>query len=253
MKALLKELYTGSGKKARRARQVFVLADVVLLCYFVAITFMEPSPWLLVVDVGIGSVLLAELSGRIWIQDDKLDFLIEPFTVLDVIVVASLLVVPFSGNLLFLRVLRTLRLLRSYHVLGELKRRFEFFRRHEDVVFSGVHLLVFIFVISALVYVFQVRVNEGIDNYVDALYFTITTLTTTGFGDIIPVGSGGRLLAVVIMIVGVTLFLRLARAIFRPRKMDFACGQCGLSRHDPDAVHCKHCGAVVRIPTEGRT
>jgi voltage-gated potassium channel len=27
--------------------------------------------------------------------------------------------------------------------------------------------------------------------------------------------------------------------------------RCGLSRHDPDAVHCKHCGAYVCIPTEG--
>ena len=33
----------------------------------------------------------------------------------------------------------------------------------------------------------------------------------------------------------------------------YECPECGLSRHDPDAVHCKHCGAVVNIPTEGAT
>ena len=61
----------------------------------------------------------------------------------------------------------------------------------------------------------------------------------------------GRLLAVVVMIFGVTLFLRLAQVLFRPNKVRYPCDECGLVLHDPDAVHCKHCGAPVRIPTEG--
>jgi len=54
----------------------------------------------------------------------------------------------------------------------------------ESAIFSVVKLLVFIFVITAVVLVSQEGKNSGIANYVDALYFTITTLTTTGFGDI---------------------------------------------------------------------
>jgi voltage-gated potassium channel len=76
-------------------------------------------------------------------------------------------------------------------------------------------------------------------------------LTTTGFGDITMNDSVGRLLAVVIMVVGVALFLRLAQAIFSPRKVAYTCPDCGLTRHDPDAVHCKHCGRVLKIETEG--
>ena len=53
------------------------------------------------------------------------------------------------------------------------------------------------------------------------------------------------------MIFGVTLFLRLAQVLFRPNKVRYPCDDCGLLLHDPDAVHCKHCGAPVRIPTEG--
>ena len=94
-------------------------------------------------------------------------------------------------------------------------------------------------------------VNDSINNYIDALYFTITTLTTTGFGDVILVGSTGRLLAVVIMIVGVALFLRLVQTIFRPSKVKYECPDCGLSRHELDAIHCKHCGRQLRIRTEG--
>jgi voltage-gated potassium channel len=85
----------------------------------------------------------------------------------------------------------------------------------------------------------------------DALYFTVTTLTTTGFGDVILVGSQGRILAVVVMIVGVALFIRLVQTIFRPTKVRYECPQCGLTRHDLDAVHCKHCGHELHIRTEG--
>jgi voltage-gated potassium channel len=102
-----------------------------------------------------------------------------------------------------------------------------------------------------VVYVTQHLINPQISNYVDALYFTITTLTTTGFGDITPKDPGGRLLAVVIMLVGVSLFLRLLQAIFRPNKVRFECPDCGLMAHDIDAVHCKHCGRVLHIKDEG--
>ena len=88
-------------------------------------------------------------------------------------------------------------------------------------------------------------------NYADALYFTVTTLTTTGFGDITLTGTPGRLLSVAVMIVGVTLFLRLVQVLLRPSKVREECPSCGLQLHDPDAIHCKHCGRVLHIKTEG--
>jgi voltage-gated potassium channel len=107
---------------------------------------------------------------------------------------------------------------------------------------------------AALVYVSQVRINDSINSYLDALYFTVTSLTTTGYGDVLLVGESGKLIAIVIMVLGLTLFLRLVRAILRPTdKVEQECDVCGLTLHDPDAVHCKHCGAVIHIPTKGMT
>ena len=45
--------------------------------------------------------------------------------------------------------------------------------------------------------------NEQIANYADALYFTVTALTTTGFGDIVPVHAVARMLCVIEQVVGV--------------------------------------------------
>ncbi|MFK4559018.1 voltage-gated potassium channel Kch [Bradyrhizobium ottawaense] len=104
---------------------------------------------------------------------------------------------------------------------------------------------------TGIVYETQKFRNNEIHNYADALYFTVTALTTTGFGDITLPGTLGRLITVVIMIFGVTLFFNLARALLSPHKVRFPCPACGLQRHDADAVHCKACGTVLNIPDEG--
>jgi len=153
----------------------------------------------------------------------------------------------------FLRILRTLRLLRTYPVLARLRADIPSFREHEETVIATANLAVFIFVMTGIVYETQRWTNPLIANYADALYFTVTALTTTGFGDITLSGTVGRLISVLIMIVGVTLFFGLARALLRPAKVRFPCPACGLQRHDIDAVHCKACGMVLNIPDEGRT
>jgi len=53
------------------------------------------------------------------------------------------------------------------------------------------------------------------------------------------------------MIVGITLFVRLAQALFRPNKVLFPCPECALQRHEPDAVYCKACGHKLKIPDNG--
>src|SRR5829696_7208858 len=69
--------------------------------------------------------------------------------------------------------------------------------------------------------------------------------------DITLPGIFGRMISVVIMICGVTLFLRLAQVLFRPTRVRFECASCGLMRHDHDAVHCKACGNLLHIKDEG--
>ena len=92
---------------------------------------------------------------------------------------------------------------------------------------------------------------DGVTGYVDALYFTVTSLTTTGYGDITLPGVWGKLLSIATMLGGVSLFISLIQSILRPHKVTFQCQDCGLRRHDPDAVHCKACGKLLNIPDDG--
>ncbi len=244
-------LYNGDSVQARYFRWGLLAFDGVTILYFIIASFFHHVDDLHIVEEGIGIIYLLEFSARLFISKSRLRTIFHPVGLADLIVIASLLAPTLAENFSFLRVIRALRLLRSYHMLKSLRTQSDFVRLHEDVIFSVVNLLVFIFVITAVVYVSQVGINPAIKSYVDALYFTIATLTTTGFGDITMIGTSGRILAVLIMIFGISLFLRLIQTIFRPGKIRYECPTCGLNRHDPDSVHCKHCGTVLHIITEG--
>jgi voltage-gated potassium channel len=159
-----------------------------------------------------------------------------------------------TANLAFLRVLRAVRAIRAFTFIRRAGAAWRFVTRHEKVIDRLTNIVVFLFIMSSIVYVTQVKPNENIHTFLDAFYFTIATLTTTGYGDIVLEGDLGRALSIVIMVLGLSLFVRLLGALFTSSdKVEQECEACGLTRHDPDAVHCKHCGAVIHIQTPGST
>ncbi|AVO44582.1 ion transporter [Phreatobacter cathodiphilus] len=247
----MRALYEDDNEAGERFRYALLAFDVTTIAFVVATSFMPRHITVEVVDFIVGLGLLADFSARLWIARRPWRELSHPLTWADLVAIVSFLapIVGEGGG--FLRVLRTLRLMRTYQLVKQLRGDSAFFRRNQEVIFAATNLCVFIFVMTGLVYETQHRTNAGIANYVDALYFTVTSLTTTGYGDITLHGTGGRLISVLIMIFGVTLFLRLAQVLFRPVKVRFACPTCGLQRHEPDAVCCKACGTVLNIPDEG--
>jgi voltage-gated potassium channel len=252
LKNTLDELYTGTSRRSRRFRIGLILFDAVTILLFIAIAPFPPSPAMELFGFVLGLIILMDFLARYWIAPNRPAMLRKIYTIADIIVILSLLVAPFiHANLAFLRILRGLRLIHSYHLIRDLRQTSTFFLRHEDALLAAVNLFVFIFFTTSVVFAIFVDKTMGIEGYVDALYFTVTTLTTTGYGDITPTTTGGKLFAVFIMVVGVALFVQLARAIIQPPKVSHTCRDCGLLKHDLDAVHCKHCGATLHIKTEG--
>lgn len=203
------------------------------------------------VEIFFGVFFLAEYSLRFWVAERRFAFVFSLVNLLDLIVVTSLFAPLLFGNFAFLRVIRSLRILRTYRLIVSLKGEKNWFAKNEDVVLSTLNLFVFVFIMTDIVYVLEGSNNENITSYVDALYFTLATLTTTGFGDITLHGPTGKLLSIFIMVFGITLFVKLGRDVLRPSRVHYTCPDCGLNLHDFDAVHCKHCGRVVKIVTEG--
>ncbi|WP_341211729.1 ion channel [uncultured Limimaricola sp.] len=247
----LQELYEGDTSRAHAFRYWLLAFDLVAILFVVVTSFTAYGPWVQIVDIGFGIVIVVDLAARIWLAPRPWRFLVYPTTLADVVSAVSFFA-PLAGEgFAFLRVVRMLRLLHMYQTRDRLRQDFRFFREGEQALVAATNLGVFIFVMSGVVFATQHRSSPDIGNYADALYFTVTALTTTGFGDITLEGTWGRMISIAIMICGVTLFLRLAQVLFRPHKVREPCATCGLVLHDADAVHCKHCGTTIHIETEG--
>lgn len=251
MKHTIRTLYEGDTPAAHTFRYGMLAFDLVTIGFVVVTSFFEHTRMVELIDSVFGVLILTDFAIRMVLEKRRLKALTRLATWADIAAVLSFLA-PIAGEGVgFLRVLRTLRLLHTYQTLARLRQDFGYFRKNEDVILSALNLGVFLFIMTGLIYATQYGINPEIRNYVDALYFTVTTLTTTGFGDITLSGPWGRLLSVAVMIFGVTLFLRLLQVLFRPSKVREECQVCGLILHDADAVHCKHCGTVIHIHTEG--
>jgi voltage-gated potassium channel len=251
LKDKISELYEGNSATAHRFRYTLLILDFVTILFLIASTFFYGHTFVEWIDALFGIYIALDFSARLWIANKKPAFFLNPLNITDLVAMLSFLAPLLGENFAFLRGFRVLRLLRSYRMQDRMRKDFLYFRQHEDVIMSATNLFIFVFIMTELVFVTQVGSNPNVKHFLDAMYFTITTLTTTGFGDITLQGDSGRALSIIIMIFGVSLFLRLIQTMFRPSKVRFTCNDCGLFLHEHDAVHCKHCGKVLNIPSDG--
>ena len=185
----LRHLYESRTADANIFRYGLLAFDVVTIAFIVATSFLPRNNLVEWLDVIFGLVILADFSARMAISRHRLRELLHPTTWADIAAIVSFLA-PLIGEAFgFLRILRTVRLLRSYQLLARLRTDFDYFRVHEDVIIAATNLAVFVFVMTGVVYESQHGSNPLIANYADALYFTVTALTTTGFGDITLPGT----------------------------------------------------------------
>ncbi|WP_082525815.1 potassium channel family protein [Brevundimonas sp. Root1279] len=251
LRARLRYLYHGTSPLAVRFRLAVIAVDFAIIAFFLAAPILQQAGVVFyVIDYVIALILVLDLAGRALAHTDIRDWLKKPATWVDLFILGTLLFPNQLGNFGFLRLLRLWTLLNSDFFWRTVGRKWDD-TRVEEITRALAALVTFIFVVTGFVYATFRGRHEGISGYLDALYFTVATLTTTGFGDITLPGNWGRVLSIVVMLTGITLFLRLASTLFRPHKVRFPCPTCGLQKHDPDAVHCKACGEVLCIPDEG--
>jgi voltage-gated potassium channel len=162
------------------------------------------------------------------------------------------LMVPGTQSLLVIRALRLLRvfrILKLTHFLGEARMLGAAVRGslRKIIVFLGVVLTV-VLIAGALMYVVEGEAN-GFTSIPLAVYWAVVTMTTVGFGDIVPGTVLGRFIASLLMIMGYGLIavptgivtVELGEAV-RNANNTQACPSCGSEGHANDAKFCKYCG-----------
>jgi voltage-gated potassium channel len=251
LRARLRALYHGASPTAVRFRYAMLLIDLAIIAFFIAAPLMQGQGLTFyLVDYAVAAFLGLDLAARATAHGDLKSWLKKPIVWVDLFVLATLLFPAWLLNLGFLRVLRLWTLIHSEFFWRTIGRRYDD-TRVESVTRAASSLLTFVFVVTGFVYSSFVGRHDGISGYVDALYFTVTSLTTTGYGDVTLPGVWGKLLSMAVMLGGVSLFIGLIQSILRPHKVVHPCPDCGLRRHEPDAVHCKACGRMLNIPDDG--
>lgn len=257
LRARVRFLFEDLETPAGRAVDACIFALIILACLSFVIQTYEIPSWLsfalAVLEVVIGVSFTIEYLLRVWVAEHRLRYVVTPFAVIDLVAILPfLLAVP---GLQFVRVFRLLRITRF------LEHRHFFFGdiSHDTLLVIRVLFTIFaiVFVSAGLVYHEEAGRNPAIENFFDAFYFSIVTLTTVGYGDITPVTESGRWVTVLIIAAGIVFIpwqvaALLRRNIFTGGKVPATCERCGLRLHDPDAVHCKHCGAPIYLETDGR-
>ena len=151
-----------------------------------------------------------------------------------------------------LRVLRIFRILKLVQYVGEaslLMTALRASRRKIMVFLFTVLLLVIIF--GSLMYLIESPEN-GFTSIPRSMYWAIVTLTTVGYGDISPQTNLGQIISSFIMIIGYGIIAVPTGIVtaelthtYKKKLTTQSCPECSLEGHDPDAVHCKHCGAPL--------
>jgi voltage-gated potassium channel len=142
---------------------------------------------------------------RWWIADDQNAWMKSNWLDLVIIVLLSSPV---------LRMLMALKLVHLIPTLGLLT----LIRANKDrlirlVLFSGDSLPVAMAMVFGLVFVFGTTTfllehgqNPQFGQFSDGLWWAFVTLTTVGYGDVVPITAGGRVVAVMTMVFGVVVY-----------------------------------------------
>ncbi|MBI5938229.1 MAG: NAD-binding protein [Betaproteobacteria bacterium] len=204
---------------------VLVLSSVILLIYETRHDLAEYARGFEVFVVG---VFVLEYLARMWLFSDsrriiiehheraelagipfrllpllwavarrKLAYMVTPMAVIDLLAILATL--PILRLFLIFRLLKLFRYVRNLSVFGQVmvEKRFEFYTLS---VFVGSIVLV----ATIAIYLFEAgQPGPHVTSLMDALYWTVITVTTVGYGDIVPVTTEGRMLAMVLVFAGV--------------------------------------------------
>lgn len=190
-----------------------------------------------------------EYALRYWVAPRKVRYVFSLMSFIDILsILPSILA---FGDFRFLRVFRVFRIFRfSRFFQNHIFFFGEIHRIHLHAVRIVFSIFALVFVASGMIYTIEGDANpELFPTFFDAVYFSLVTITTVGYGDITPVSFYGKLATLFIITMGIIIIPwhvgNLMRDIFQFQREYVTCKNCGLEYHDHDAIHCKHCGTII--------
>ena len=248
----------------------FIITMNLLICFLYVIETYPVSETIETIlwriELVIVFLFVIEYLIRLYAAPRRLKQLGDIYSIIDLIAILptlSLLFLPLIGvsvNIDFMKLLRSLRVFRIFRFLRFTADVHFFFGSVTQPLLRVFRLILTIlsifFIYSGLFFQVEQHINPNVNNFGDAFYFSVVSLTTVGFGDITPLSEGGKWVTVFMILTGIVLIpwqisLIVKEWVLIGGKKEIICTECGLRFHDKDASHCKHCGHVIYQETDG--
>lgn len=256
------EADTAGGKAFDVVLLITILLSVlVVMLESVASVQAEYGEWLYLAEWIFTILFTIEYAARILSVLRPRKYVTSFFGIIDLLsILPTYLSLLFAGTQAFL-IIRSIRLLRVFRVfklvryIGEASHLTSALKasRPKIIVFIG-GVFTFVVIIGTLMYLIEGR-DGGFTSIPKSIYWAVVTLTTVGYGDIIPQTALGKGIATFIMILGygiiavptgiVTAEMSYQKDHFKNKANTQSCPHCSAEGHDIDAVFCKKCGGKL--------
>ncbi|WP_042887137.1 ion transporter [Cupriavidus necator] len=201
----------------------------------------------------------AEYVMRILVVRHPLRYVFSFYGVVDFISIMPTWLAFFLPELHFLIDVRLLRLLRVFRILkltvyfeeAEILYRALVNSRRKIFVFLGTVFIITV-ILGTVMYVVE-GPEHGFHSIPLSMYWAVVTLTTTGFGDMVPKTALGQFITSLTILLGYGIIAfptgivgaELAASILRKPLTTRTCTHCLTEGHEADAMYCKHCSSPL--------
>lgn len=196
-----------------------------------------------------------EYALRLWCIEHTGRYARSFYGVVDLLGILPTYLSLFVVNSQYLLVVRILRVLRVFRVLRMVRYVGEAELLTQAIKASGRKITVFIITVLALVVVFGCLMyliegpESGFTSIPKSIYWAVITMTTVGYGDLVPQTALGQAFATMVMIMGYGIIavptgivtLELSEASRRAANTT-TCPECSLEGHLREATYCWRCG-----------
>lgn len=241
----------------------FILVSIVQV---IADTFTLPLALMKISSVlEILSVIVftAEYLLRLWTSDlkfskygkvkSRLKYIFTPMAIIDLLSILPFyipFIIPIDLRILrALRIIRLLRLFKMNRYTSAMSTIFTVLKKRSSQLLSSVFVVGLLMVISAvLMYNIESEAQPEIfHNAFDALWWSIATFTTVGYGDIYPITAAGKVLSAVIAMLGIGL-VAVPTGIISAGFTELIENEPEIesSEESEDITYCPHCGKKLK-------
>jgi len=240
------ELSTPIGRRCNIGIMMLILLGV--LVSMLGSLDRLPSHWregISHIELGITVVFAVEYLSRIYSARNRAGYAFSIFGIVDLLTILPLLLIGDTG--FAIRLLRIFRMLKLFRYLRALR---YFMAALKDVLeMMTVVLVTIVLVVLISGNLMHYLEPENITNAFEGCWWSIVTMTTVGYGDLVPTTVPGRVVASALMMLGMAMFAMFTATISvkiaHVVKSKHACRHC-TAKIATEYRFCPHCGKTIQ-------